>query len=125
MDGGTVPTIVEQATKAAAAAPLTFQWWLVAVLAFSLAYVVQFVRAMPWSESAKAAKPLACDACMVGWASIAAGIALGTQTANVAFVLFHVVPAAGVALLILAFLARRRVAPVTLDPPEEPPAPEA
>lgn len=39
--------------------------------ALLLTFVVVFVRALPWSEPLKRKKPLACDACMVGWGLIA------------------------------------------------------
>jgi hypothetical protein len=42
----------------------------VAVLGLALSYAVAFVRALPWPLALRRRKPLACDVCMVGWATI-------------------------------------------------------
>ena len=73
---------------------------LIPLAALALFFLVEFLRGMPWTEKAKQAKPLACDACMVGWASLALGAYLSV-VGSVPWALVHVIPSAGLASLLL------------------------
>lgn len=64
---------------------------------FGVAFLVEFVRALPWPEAWKRRKPLACNACMVGWSLIALAAARGPE--------WHLLASGGVAYVVLKWLA--------------------
>lgn len=70
-------------------------------LGLVFSFVIHFARALPWTPSALAKKPLACDACMSGWCCIVtSGILgyLGQLRGNIIVVL----AAGGLSMLALA-----------------------
>src|SRR3990167_8490809 len=109
---------VVEAVKQVAQQQQQFQsiLWLVLAMALGIVILVAFVRALPWTEKAKASKPLGCDACMVGWLSIAVGGWLGYNNSALWSVL-HVLPAAALALFGLAVLQKLQRVSVELTPP--------
>lgn len=109
---------VVEAVKQVAQQQQQFQFilWLVLAMALGIVFLVAFVRALPWTEKAKASKPLGCDACMVGWLSIAVGGWLGYNNSALWSVL-HVLPAAALALFGLAVLQKLQRVSVELTPP--------
>lgn len=84
-------------------------------LAFWVTFVVAFVRALPWPKNWKQRKPLACDACMVGWVLI--GLVLYREAGWRALFngsLFSGLVAGGMSLILLGLLRYFR----GLEPPE-------
>src|SRR3990167_8121470 len=124
LDGGVVMQSLPVGPQQAAAVqqavqqPQSFQFifWLVLALALSMVFVVESVRALPWSEKFKASKPLSCSACCVGWLSIAVGGWLGYSNGALWSVL-HVLPAAALALFGLAVVHKLQRVSVGLAPP--------
>lgn len=111
-DAGVVQSVAAPAVEAVkAAAPVaaqaaqqtSFVWWLVLVGAFTLLFAIELFRALPWSEKAKAARPISCDACMVSWGSVALAALYVWQLSGV-MALFHVPCTAGVTIMLFALL---------------------
>ena len=103
-DGGVEEAVKQVAAPVAqqAAQSLPMNLLLVLMLALGFVFLVEFVRALPWTPKALAAKPLTCDACVVGWLAIGTGIWLGYTSGSPLWAVLHVLPAAGGALLGLA-----------------------
>ena len=100
---------------AQAAGQVSFVWWLPVIVALTLLLLIELFRSLPWSEKAKAGKPVGCDVCLVGWGSIALGALFAWQL-GAAMMLFHVPAAGGLTLMLLA-LRRYWAGPVELRPP--------
>lgn len=113
MDGGTaVETVTETVAKAAPTAAkaaqaaaqngVAFNLTFVVFLALAMVFLVALIRALPWGAEAKAKKPLACPACLVGWTSAALGawcvwIGIGMLATSI-----HIMPACGAAFLLVS-----------------------
>ncbi len=85
---------------------------LIPMAALAVFFVVLFIRAMPWKESTMTKKPWSCDACMSAWISIGFGIYLGT-IGGAPWAIIHMLPAAGLAVLLLALQSRMKFEDLT------------
>ena len=111
--------VAQQAAQQPTPAQAALQFWLMLVLPSLVIFLVLFVRALPWSANALAANPLGCDACMSGWVSIALFFPmLWFFNAHWSWVLIHLAPAPGIAILTLALYRRALLTVETLTPPE-------
>lgn len=117
MDAGVVAPVMapvaeaaKQAAQAVQAAPqaqVQFIWWLVISSAFTLVFLIELFRALPWSEKAKAGRPIGCDICLTSWGAIALG-ALSTWQLGLVMTILHVPCIAGLTLFLFALLRRWR-----------------
>lgn len=101
------------------------QLYLMVIMPFAVFALVLLIRAFPWSSRRFNSKPLSCDACMSFWCAFVMGIALSWfAAAHWSWSLLHLLPAPGVALLLLAvhkWLTAPRELPFGAPPfPDEP-----
>lgn len=109
-DGGTqdAGAIVRHLAGAHDAAPtaaqLLFQWQLVIIAALTMVFIVELIRDLPWTIAAS--QRFSSDAKMVGilYAFFFVG---GVAFLGVAGTFMHLLPASGLAILLLGLRRRR------------------
>lgn len=82
-------------------------------LGLAIAFVAEFIRALPWPERWKRQKPWSCNTCMTGWLMLA--WAWGAAVSGVPDI-ERLLASGGIALLTLALLKHWQG--LSLLPPE-------
>ena len=96
-------TAIQQQPQPAAQQALAPQLYLMLLLPFTVFALVLLVRALPWRHEWLDRKPLGCDACAALWGALVVALGLGWAVgAHWSWVVIHLLPAPGIAMLLLA-----------------------